>query len=144
MPSSLFKGIVIGGKWWTNSNSPFSLAGGTGSGLGSLLSEVVHERFRKAARLSIVVAAGDTGDVAVQSYNACLSLSHLVESSDAIVVLENNYYIKVAKKYHKMERPTLHDLNSLIVKDLVTLFLPCHRITEKGSSSSSVIYDRSG
>ncbi len=52
-----------------------SLAGGTGSGLGSYLVEVIKENYPKFDLLNISVMPHLTGEVILQSYNCVLSLS---------------------------------------------------------------------
>jgi len=64
-----------------------SLAGGTGSGLGSYLLESVKEEFPKYSVLNISVMPHLTGEVILQSYNCVLSLSSIYK------VLYNNKVI---------------------------------------------------
>lgn len=52
-----------------------SLAGGTGSGLGSYLLEIVKDNYPKYNVLNISVMPHLTGEVILQSYNCILSLS---------------------------------------------------------------------
>lgn len=51
--------------------------GGTGSGLGSFLTEEIKEVFGPVTLANFVIWPRMTGEVAVQSYNSMLSLSHL-------------------------------------------------------------------
>ena len=67
-----------------------SVAGGTGSGMGSLLLEALKERFpRKLLQTYSVFPARDASDVVVQPYNAVLTLQRLAEHADAVTVLDN-------------------------------------------------------
>lgn len=54
-----------------------SLAGGTGSGLGSRLLEEYRDNFSKAYLMTVSVWPSMSGDTPLQHYNTCLSLAHL-------------------------------------------------------------------
>lgn len=61
-----------------------SLAGGTGSGLGAALSEGLKDFAGKFSLVNHCVWPHEKGDTSVQPYNTLLSLSALLESSDAV------------------------------------------------------------
>lgn len=54
-----------------------SLAGGTGSGLGSYLMNVLNDEFPDLAKLNVCVAPHLTGEVILQSYNCVLTIASL-------------------------------------------------------------------
>jgi len=54
-----------------------SLAGGTGSGLGCFLLEMVSERFPELLKINVCVVPHLSGEVILQSYNCALSLASL-------------------------------------------------------------------
>ena len=56
-----------------------SLAGGTGSGMGSYLTELLANAFSAIPILNVVVAPYKSGEVSVQPYNGLLTLSCLAE-----------------------------------------------------------------
>ena len=56
-----------------------SLAGGTGSGLGTYVTEMLRDIYPKAFLINEVVAPYQSGEVILQSYNALLTLAHLYE-----------------------------------------------------------------
>jgi len=56
-----------------------SAAGGTGSGLGTFVSEAMRGLYPKAMMANQVIWPHRTGGVIVQCYNAVLTLSHLQE-----------------------------------------------------------------
>jgi len=58
-----------------------SLAGGTGSGVGTFLTECVADAYPDALRLNSVVWPYRHGEVIVQNYNAMLTLASLYEVS---------------------------------------------------------------
>ena len=62
-----------------------SLAGGTGSGLGSRLIESYREHFSpKDYLLTASIWPAMTGETPLQQYNACLSLNCLSEFADGV------------------------------------------------------------
>lgn len=63
-----------------------SVAGGTGSGLGTKISEACADDFRSASRLNITIAPYHFGEVVVQHYNAILCLSKISAASEAVMV----------------------------------------------------------
>lgn len=68
-----------------------SIAGGTGSGVGSYLLEKLNDRFPKKiiTTYSVFPNHQDQADVVVQPYNSLLTLKRLVLNADAVVVLGN-------------------------------------------------------
>lgn len=64
-----------------------SVAGGTGSGLGSLLLEQLADRYssKLITTFSVFPNSEEVSDVVVQPYNSMLSLHRLAEFSDATV-----------------------------------------------------------
>jgi hypothetical protein len=71
-----------------------SLAGGTGSGLGSRITQELRNEYQREFILSVVVAPLQSGETALQNYNAVLCLSVLNEFSDAILLLENDVALR--------------------------------------------------
>ncbi|CAD7933950.1 unnamed protein product [Amoebophrya sp. A25] len=67
----------------------FSLAGGTGSGLGSFAITVLRELYPKTPILACCVLPFRSGEVAVQSFNACLALHAVYEHADLVFPFEN-------------------------------------------------------
>ena len=70
-----------------------SVAGGTGSGLGTKISEACADEFPEATRMNIAVAPYHFGEVVVQHYNAVLCLSKISAASDAVLVRSFLYTI---------------------------------------------------
>src|SRR5258707_15349965 len=67
-----------------------SIAGGTGSGLGSLLLERLNDKFpKKLVQTYSVFPNAQEGNVVVQPYNALLTLKRLANHADSVVVLDN-------------------------------------------------------
>ena len=56
-----------------------SLAGGTGSGLGTYITEMLRDNYNKQFIINQVVSPYQSGEVIVQNYNSLLTLAHLHE-----------------------------------------------------------------
>lgn len=70
-----------------------SVAGGTGSGLGSYLLELLSDRYgsKKLLTTFLIFPSNDkTSDVVVQPYNTVLTLKRLIDFSDATFVYDND------------------------------------------------------
>lgn len=69
-----------------------SIAGGTGSGLGSFMLEKLNDHFPKKLIQTYSVFPNwdqSQSDVVVQPYNSILTLKRLCLNADAVVVLDN-------------------------------------------------------
>ncbi len=64
-----------------------SLAGGTGSGVGTYLTEQVRDTYPDLFIVNQPVWPFQTGEVIVQNYNSILSMSHLVQVRNETVPL---------------------------------------------------------
>src|ERR1700754_1852697 len=66
-----------------------SIAGGTGSGLGSFLLERLNDRFPKKLiqTYSVFPDTQNASDVVVHPYNSLLSMRRLTENTDAVVCI---------------------------------------------------------
>jgi len=95
-----------------------SIAGGTGSGLGSFLLERLNDRFPKKIIQTYSVfpdtqtSAG--GDVVVAPYNALLTLRRLTQNADSVVVLDNGALNRIAADTLHLEKPSLEQQNQLV------------------------------
>jgi len=94
-----------------------SIAGGTGSGMGSYLLESLNDYYpKKLVQTYSVFPNWDQSqsDVVVQPYNSILSMKRLVLNADAVVVLDNTALNRIAGDRLKLENPTVDQLNSLV------------------------------
>ncbi|ODQ66425.1 gamma-tubulin [Nadsonia fulvescens var. elongata DSM 6958] len=75
-----------------------SIAGGTGSGMGSFLLERINERYPKKLiqTYSVFPPTNQASDVVVQPYNALLTLQRLATYADSTVVIDNNALNRIA------------------------------------------------
>lgn len=95
-----------------------SIAGGTGSGMGSYMLEQLNDCFPKKLiqTYSVFPNQSDTGgsDTVVQPYNSMLSLKRLTLNADCVVVLDNTALEKIAMERLKSEKLDMSQLNSLV------------------------------
>lgn len=76
-----------------------SLAGGTGSGLGTRLLETMRDDgFHKAFVVTASVVPLACGESPIQAVNATLSLSSLAENADAALLLRNDDAVRAATR----------------------------------------------
>nr|CCA20653.1 tubulin/FtsZ family putative [Albugo laibachii Nc14] len=101
-----------------------SVAGGTGSGLGSFLTQSIVDSFPKKSILSTVIWPYTSGEVVVQNYNALLTIASLAQLADGILVMENDTAHAVCRRLLRRQRPSINDLNKLLATQLASAFLP--------------------
>jgi hypothetical protein len=101
-----------------------SLAGGTGSGLGTKLTEACVDAFPDLFRATIAIAPHHFGEVVVQYYNALLCLAKVSTSNHAVLVFENEVAQHLCKEMKGISRPLLKDLNHAIASNLLPILLP--------------------
>lgn len=93
-----------------------SIAGGTGSGMGSYLLERLNDRFPKKLiqTYSVFPNQDEISDVVVQPYNSLLTLKRLTQNADCVVVLDNTALHRIAAERLHMENPTFAQINKLV------------------------------
>ena len=93
-----------------------SIAGGTGSGLGSFLLERLNDRFPKKLiqTYSVFPNNQETSDVVVQPYDSILALKRLVNHADSVVVLDNAALSRIAADRLHVQNPSFSQTNQLV------------------------------
>lgn len=93
-----------------------SIAGGTGSGLGSYLLESLNERYPKKLihTFSVFPNNEEISDVVVQPYNSMLSLKRLALNADSVVVIDNAALNRIAADALHIQNPTFSQTNQLV------------------------------
>ncbi|XP_035829696.1 tubulin delta chain isoform X2 [Aplysia californica] len=66
-----------------------------------------------------------TGEVIVQNYNAVLTLSHLYDTADALVVMENDTLHKICNQLLAIKNISFEDINRVIAHKLTSVLQPC-------------------
>lgn len=99
-----------------------SIAGGTGSGMGSYLLEKLNDRFPKKLiqTYSVFPQQEDISDVVVQPYNSILTLKRLTQNADCVVVLDNTALNRIAADRLHIQNPTFSQVNQLVSTIMAT------------------------
>ncbi|XP_042298780.1 tubulin delta chain isoform X2 [Sceloporus undulatus] len=72
------------------------------------------------------MSSGPMEPVIVQNYNAILTLSHLYQSSDAILVHENDAVHKICGQLMNIKQISFRDVNRVIAHQLGSVFQPAY------------------
>lgn len=93
-----------------------SIAGGTGSGLGSFLLERLNDRYPKKLiqTYSVFPDSIEVSDTVVQPYNSMLALKRLTNNADSVVVLDNAALSRIATDRLHIQQPTFEQTNQLV------------------------------
>ena len=91
-----------------------SIAGGTGSGLGSFLLERLNDRFPKKLIQTYSIFPDKNDTVVVQAYNSLLALRRLTQNADSVVVLDNGALSRIAADTFHIQEPSLSQTNRLV------------------------------
>ena len=78
-----------------------SLAGGTGSGLGAHLIEMMRTDYPKSMILNTSIWPYSSGEVILQNYNVLLTLASSLEHADGILPLYNDDVLTTCKQLLK-------------------------------------------
>lgn len=101
-----------------------SVAGGTGSGLGSYAMQLLEDAFPTKTRASISVWPFQSGEVIVQSYNTVLSMTAAYASADMVLLCENERFLDLCRVTLREQHPSLNSVNQAICESLVRTLLP--------------------
>lgn len=99
-----------------------SIAGGTGSGMGSFILEALNDRYPKKLIQTYSVFPNQSGisDTVVQPYNSILSLKRLTLNADAVVVLDNTALDRIVTERLHLDNPTNEQTNKLVATVMAT------------------------
>lgn len=106
-----------------------SLAGGTGSGVGTYVTECLRDAYPHSFILNQVVWPYGTGEVIVQNYNAVLTLAHLYKASDAVVIFENDKLQSICTQLLNLKHVSFRDINQVICHKLASILQPVKLFT---------------
>uniref|UniRef100_A0A0G4HD30 Tubulin delta chain n=1 Tax=Chromera velia CCMP2878 TaxID=1169474 RepID=A0A0G4HD30_9ALVE len=113
-----------------------SLAGGTGSGLGAFVTQLLRDSLPTTPIVNVCVWPFASGEVAVQSYNAALSVAAAYEDSDAVLLFENDRFGRLAQQTAETQGGThiqqpvsrttasFHSLNRKMAEHTLPMILP--------------------
>ncbi|XP_030634479.1 tubulin delta chain [Chanos chanos] len=112
-----------------------SVAGGTGSGMGTYVTQCIRDMYPNSFIFNHLTWPYCTGEVIVQNYNSVLTLSHLYQLSDAILVHENDTVHKICAQLMNIKHISISDVNKVIAHQLGSVLQPA--FTEHSLSSYS-------
>ncbi|CAL8350938.1 unnamed protein product [Lota lota] len=101
-----------------------SVAGGTGSGVGTYVTQCLREVYPNSFILNHLTWPYDSGEVIVQNYNSVLTLSHLYGLSDAILVHENDTVHRICAQLLNIKHISFGDVNRVIAHQLASVLQP--------------------
>nr|PNR29171.1 hypothetical protein PHYPA_027863 [Physcomitrium patens] len=101
-----------------------SMAGGTGSGLGAYVTELLKDEYPSKCVLSHCIWPYESGEVIVQNYNALLTLAKLQESADGIIISQNDALSSICRKTLGIPRSSFDHMNDVVANSLASIFLP--------------------
>ncbi|KAJ5082416.1 hypothetical protein N7532_011459 [Penicillium argentinense] len=91
-----------------------SIAGGTGSGLGSFILERMNDRFPKKLIQTYSVFPDLHSDIVVNPYNSLLAMQRLTQDADSVVVLDNGALSRIVADRLHVQEPSFHQTNQLV------------------------------
>ncbi|XP_029372834.1 tubulin delta chain isoform X4 [Echeneis naucrates] len=101
-----------------------SVAGGTGSGVGTYITQCLRDTYAKSFILNHLTWPYRTGEVIVQNYNSVLTLAHLYQLSDAILVHENDMVHKICSQLLNIKHISFSDVNRVIAHQMGSVLQP--------------------
>jgi tubulin gamma len=116
-----------------------SIAGGTGSGLGSFVLERLNDKFpKKLIQTYSVFPNTQEGEVVVQPYNSLLTLKRLTDHADSVVVLDNGALARISADRLHTQTPSFDQTNQLVLHLIRSLF--CSLTETPGINSDGCEY----
>ena len=92
-----------------------SLGGGTGSGMGTLLTSKIREEFPdRIMNTYSVMPSPKVSDTVVEPYNATLSVHQLIENTDEAYCIDNEALYDISFRTLRVSNPSYGDLNHLV------------------------------
>nr|AFB74724.1 TUBD1 [Schmidtea mediterranea] len=112
-----------------------SVAGGTGSGVGTLMSRFIKENYPLKTLVNHLVWPYKQGEVSVQAYNALLSVANILGqnedglmdstlSADSVIIHENDLLHSVCQNRLALPKIGVDELNNLICHQLASVLQP--------------------
>ncbi|XP_068601798.1 tubulin delta chain [Brachionichthys hirsutus] len=118
-----------------------SVAGGTGSGVGTYVTQRLRDAYPKSFILNHLTWPYGTGEVIVQNYNSVLTLAHLYRLSDAILVHENDTVHRICSKLLNIKDISFGDVNGVIAHQLGGVLQPALAAGAGGAHSRDPLGD---
>lgn len=118
-----------------------SVAGGTGSGCGTRITEAAADEFSDVTRINLAITPYHFGEVVVQHFNTILCLAKISAASHSVITFENEIAKQLCVEMKGIERPSIHDINGIIAANIVPALLPkCPFIDNGGAADNQGKY----
>lgn len=83
-----------------------SIGGGTGSGLGSYIINLLGENFPDIFKFTLSVFPSKDDDVITSPYNSVLSINHLINYADCVLPVDNESLIEIVNNVKSQNKKT--------------------------------------
>ena len=83
-----------------------SIGGGTGSGLGSYIVNLLGENYPDIFKFTLSVFPSKDDDVITSPYNSVLSLNHLINHADCVLPVDNESLIEIVNNVKSQNKKT--------------------------------------
>lgn len=103
-----------------------SLAGGTGSGLGTKITECLRDEMGNLPIINTVIWPYSFGEVILQNYNTALTLSHLINSADGLILIQNDWLEFTARNCSGIKNIDFEHMNSLASRLISSVITPVY------------------
>ncbi len=87
------------------------MAGGTGSGVGSFLLKILSEYYPDRFLIVFLVTPSSQGEIIIQNYNSLFSLTNVYNTSNSVVMLNNDDAYDIQSHLMGNKKPTVFELN---------------------------------
>ena len=85
---------------------PHSIGGGTGSGLGSYIVNILGEYYQDIFKFTLSIFPSKDDDVITSPYNSVLSLNHLINNADCVLPVDNESLIEIVNNVKSQNKKT--------------------------------------
>ncbi|XP_065886602.1 tubulin epsilon chain-like [Dysidea avara] len=93
-----------------------SMGGGTGSGVGTKLLEILQDEYPDVYRFTTAVYPSGEDDVITSPYNSVLAMKELTDKADCVLPVENQALLDICEKASKAVQRPCHSASAAAIK----------------------------
>ncbi|RQM28010.1 hypothetical protein B5M09_007121 [Aphanomyces astaci] len=97
---------------------------GVGEINGSFVCDSLRELYPTSYLLNTVVWPYRSGEVIVQNYNTLLTMACLSESSDGVLIVENDLADQICRRLLAIPTPSFHQMNQVLTNHIAAMLMP--------------------
>lgn len=101
-----------------------SSAGGTGSGIGCKITDVLRTEYKTKLLVNAVILPFPFGEVCTQHYNSLFTFAKLYDSSDIVLLFENQQIYRIHASLLKTSFINFKHMNEIITEKLLSILQP--------------------